>query len=165
MKKSFIFILLVIPAYCYPADYSKENTCGPTTLYADMKGDGSKNVIVLVSEKSEERGGNCLIKSLTIYEKNKIVYEEKTTADGADELFENSEATTVVRFQKSAKEMFFSYKHWCSNCGSADVFGFIKGKYQRLSFSFAYSGKVVDLEGDGNNEIVIDPHGYYGTMP
>jgi len=165
MKRWLILILLILPAYCFSAGNSKENVCGTNTYYADMKGDGSKEAIVLVNEKLERQEQGCRFKSLSIYEKNKLAYEEKTNASRTEELFEHSREITVVRFHKGSKQMIFYYQQWLSNTGSANVLGYIKGKYQTASFDSAYSGEVVDLESDGNKEIVIDPHGYYGDMP
>ncbi len=162
MKSSLILILLIFPSYCYPAGNSKETTCGPYTYYADLKGDGSKEAIVLVNEKLDKQDDRCHFKSLIIYEKNKIVYEEKS---GADEPYEDSRYISIERFHKGSKEMIFYNKSWCSNCGSANVLGFKNRKYQTISFNCATSGEVVDLDGDGNKEIVVDSHGYYGSMP
>ena len=163
MKRSLILILLIFPSYCFPAGNSKENTCGPNTFYADMKGDGGKEAIILVNEKLEGQDQGCHFKSLKIYEKNKIVFEETIKLENEANM--ESREISIERFHKGDKEMIFYRQHNCSNCNPVFVLGFMKAKYQTVLFNAATGGEVIDLEGDGNKEIVVDPHGYYGSMP
>ena len=163
MKRSLIFILLIYPGYCFSAGDSKGNTCDSKTFYADMKGDGVKEMIVLVNEKLDAKDRKCHFKSLTIYEKNKKVYEETIKREDEQDVY--SRVIEIERVREDDKEMIFYDQHYCSNCNSLVVLGFMKGKYQTILFDGATGGEIIDLEGDGNKEIVVDPHGYYGSMP
>jgi tetratricopeptide (TPR) repeat protein len=166
MKISLILILLLFPSYCFSVENSKENSCGPTTFYADLKGDATKETVVLVNGKHNTQERGCHFESLTIYEKNKVVYEEKSKISNAgDSTYEYKRDITIVRFRKGSKEMIFYRQHYCSNCDAGTILGFIKGKYQTVTYKASRGVQVVDLEGNGNKEIVADPHGYYGTMP
>jgi tetratricopeptide (TPR) repeat protein len=163
MKKTLILILLILPRFCFPTEVSKEDSCGSDTFYADMKGDGDKETIVLVNGKLTVQDDVCHFKSLTIYEKNKIVYEEKIKPEDVQNM--ESREISIERFHIGSKEMIFYGQHYCSNCNDGIVLGFIGGKYQEVRFRANRGVQVIDLDGDGNNEIVADPEGYYEEMP
>jgi tetratricopeptide (TPR) repeat protein len=126
--------------------------CGATTFFADLKGDGGKEKIILtlISKDNE-----CLYKSLVICEQDQRVYQ--TVNEGIEYGFGRLGDIKVEPLRKGEKSQIFLDIYRNDAAGSsAKVIEWIDGKYlETLSVGNLETADIQDLESDGNFQVVL----------
>jgi tetratricopeptide (TPR) repeat protein len=166
IKTSILFIILIsfFNSLCSAQTHPLAVDCGAATFFADMKGDGGNEKIILTSTSKDNE---CLYKSLVIYEQDQQVYQ--TINEGVEYGSGHLGDIKVQPLRKDEKsQIFLDIYHDDAAGSSAKVIEWMDGKYlETLSENNLETAVLQDLEGNGNFQVVLTEYksNYSDALP